>query len=56
MVVARFYEQIALATRMQQISSKDSKKIALFQDVSQQTIAPPLEEYWRQYGKAMREV
>ena len=43
-------------TRMQQMSSKDSKKIALFQDVSQQTIASPSGEYWRQYGKAMREV
>ena len=33
-VVARFYEQIPLATRMQQMSSKDSKKNALLQDGS----------------------
>ena len=38
------------------MSNKDAKKIALFQDVSQQTIASPSGEYWRQYGKAMREV
>ena len=55
-VIARFYEQIPLATKMQQMSSKDSKKIALFQDVSQQTIASPSGEYWRQYDRAVRGV
>ena len=55
-VIARFYEQIPLATRMQQMSSKDSKKMLYYKMAVQQTIVPPLGEYWRQYGNAMREV
>ena len=35
------------------MSNKDSKKIALFQDVIQQTIASPSGGYYKQYDRAV---